>query len=266
MSEKLEGTVALITGGATGVGFALAQEAARRRIRIMIGDVNDADDAVAGLRQLGAEVFSLRADMTSPRDVDRLIEATIDRFGALNILCNNAGTGAAGKLVEVKPARARAILDLNVVGSLYIIRGAAPWLKKAADAGEPAFILNTGSEHALGVPPHVMPMSVYTVSKFATLGITETARRDFAGTGISVSMLAPGWVLTENIRHALDGNPAFAATVIPYAQEPDVVAKMAFDGMIEGRMIIITSEVTRAFAIERAKQLLSAVQDPLVQG
>ena len=266
MAEKLEGAVALITGGATGVGFALAREAARRGARIMIGDVNDADDAVAALRQLGAEAFSLRADMTSLEDVDRLIEASITRFGALNILCSNAGTGAAGKLDEVDDAHAKGIVDLNMLGALHVIRGAAPWLKKAADAGDPAFILNTGSEHSLGVPPHVMPMSVYTVSKFATLGITETARRDFAGTGISVSMLAPGWVLTENIRRAINGSPAFAATVLPYAQEPDVVARMAFDGMLEGRMIIITSKVTQAFAIEHAKQLLSAVRAPLIQG
>lgn len=264
MSRNLAGAVAIVTGGATGVGFALAREAARRHCRVMIGDKGDASVAVQALRELGAEAEFTQADMTSFADVEQLVRATVDRFGGVNILCNNAGTGVVGKLDEVEPEQASRVFELNVLGMCHAIRAAAPWLKKNGAAGAPAYILNTGSEHSLAVPPHVMPMSVYTVSKYATLGITDTARRDFEGCGISVSLLAPGWVLTENIRLALEANPAFAAAVMPFAQESDVVAKAAFDGMLGGLRIILTSPTSQAAAIEHAQHLLKAVQAPLI--
>lgn len=260
MSRNLKDAVVVVTGGATGIGQALAREAAERGARLMIADVDDASQTVEMLRELGATAEWMRADTSDYADVQRLAAATIERFGTVNVLCNNAGIAVLGGLPEVDPQAAKKLLDINVLGLFHGIRAFAPLLKQAAAEGGPAYILNTGSEHSLGVPPHVMPMSIYTVSKFAALGLTETARRDLEGTGIGVSLFTPGWVLTDKVRSFIAADPQFAAAIEPFAQEPGDVAKKAFDGLLDGALIIPTNSASRAFAMEHARTLMANVQ------
>ncbi|MBP0623176.1 SDR family NAD(P)-dependent oxidoreductase [Cupriavidus consociatus] len=260
MSRNLKDAVVVVTGGATGIGQALACEAAERGGRLMIADLDDASQTLELLRGKGATAEWVRTDTSDYADVQRLAAATIERFGMVNVLCNNAGIAALGGLQEVDPAAAKKVLDVNVLGLFNGIHVFAPLLKKAAEDGGPAYILNTGSEHSLGVPPHVAPMSIYTASKFAALGLTETARRDLEGAGIGVSLFAPGWVLTERVRGLIASNPQIAAAVEPFAQEPGEVARKAFDGLLEGALIIPTNPASRAFAMEHARSLMAGVQ------
>jgi len=260
MVKDLRNAVALVTGGAGGVGRALAQEAARRGMRVMLTDLADAGAVAAELREGGAEVDWARADMTVHDDVVRLAARTVERFGALNLLCNNAGVGAAGGLHETDPAEARKVLEVNVLGYFHAICAAAPALKAAAEAGGPAYILNTGSEHSLGVPPYVAPISIYTTSKYAVLGLTDTARRDLGPAGVEVSLLAPGWVLTETVRAYMAASPDFAAAVAPYGQEPSEVARLAFEGLLTGVHVIATNPASRAFALAQARALAADIE------
>ncbi|WP_157108028.1 SDR family NAD(P)-dependent oxidoreductase, partial [Nocardia amikacinitolerans] len=257
---KLEDAVVVVTGGATGIGLALVREAARRGARVMIVDVDDAGEAVAALRREGAIVESTIADVTDMADVRRALAETVDRFGGVNIVCNNAGTGVFGRLQEVEPEDAHRVLRLNVEGAYHVIHAFAPALQASAAAGRPAYLLNTGSEHSLGVPPFVEPLSIYTVSKYAVLGLTMTAHRDLGPAGIGVSMLAPGWTLTENVRGLIDADPKAAAVILPYAQEPAEVAARAFDGLLAGTRVIATNPHSRAFAMEHALDLMSDIQ------
>jgi NAD(P)-dependent dehydrogenase (short-subunit alcohol dehydrogenase family) len=260
MSQNLKDAVVVVTGGATGIGQALAREAAERGARLMIADVDDASQTVEMLRGLGATAEWVRADTSDYADVQRLAAAAIERFGTVNVLCNNAGIAVLGGLPDVDPQAAKKLLDINVLGLFHGIHAFAPLLKKAAADGGPAYILNTGSEHSLGVPPHVTPMSIYTASKFAALGLTETARRDLEGAGIGVSLFTPGWVLTEKVRSFITADPQFAAAVEPFAQEPAEVAKKAFDGLLDGALIIPTNPASRAFAMEHARTVMANVQ------
>lgn len=264
MQGTLEGAVALVTGGAGGLGGALAMEAARRGARVMVVDLVDGETTVARLRAEGAEADWTRADVTDPAAAAAAIAQTVSRFGGLNVLCNNVGIGAPGTLHETDPEVARQVLDVNVMGYFNPIHAAAPALLAAAAAGQPAYILNTGSEHSLGVPPHVMPLSVYTVSKYAVLGLSETARRDLGPRGVAVALLAPGWVLTETVRAGMAASPDFAAAVQPYGQDPESVAQMAFDGLLAGDEIIVTGAASKAFALERATRLVAAFQPQAV--
>lgn len=260
MATSLEDAVVLVTGGAGGVGGALAHEAARRGAKVMLADMADAEAAAAKLRDQGADADWTRADMRRYDEVKAMVDRTVERFGALNVLCNNAGTGVPGGLPETDPVQARNVLEVNVLGMFHAIHASAAALKAAAAAGQPAYILNTGSEHSLGVPPYVQPISVYTTSKYAALGLTDTARRDLAPAGVSVSLLAPGWVLTDAMRRNMAASPQFAEAVKPYGQEPAEVARLAFAGLLAGRQVIATNPASKAFALERIRALAADLE------
>ncbi|MFI6367644.1 SDR family NAD(P)-dependent oxidoreductase [Nocardia sp. NPDC050630] len=262
----LKDAVVVVTGGATGIGLALTREAVRRGARVMIVDVNDAGETVAALRQEGATVESTIADVTDVAAVRRAAAETVERFGGVNVVCNNAGTGVFGRLQEIAPEDASRVLRVNVEGAFHVIHAFASALQKSAAAGRPAYLLNTGSEHSLGVPPYVEPISIYTVSKYAVLGLTMTAHRDLGPAGIGVSLLAPGWTLTENVRGWVDADPEAAAAITPYAQEPAEVASMAFGGLLAGTRVIATNPHSRAFAMEHARNLMIDIQQlPVVE-
>jgi NAD(P)-dependent dehydrogenase (short-subunit alcohol dehydrogenase family) len=265
--KTLDNAVVVVTGGATGIGRALAIEAAARGAAVLIGDVQDAQSTVDAITAAGGRAEWCPCDMTVYPDVAALATYAVERFGGVNVLCNNAGRGVPGALHATDPAVARQVLDLNVLGLFHGIHAFTPHLQAAAAAGRPAFILNTGSEHSLGVPPHVGPMSVYTASKFAALGLTETAARDLAPLGIKVSLLTPGWVRTERVAALIGASAEAAARIEPYAQTSAEVAAKAFDGLAAGHLIIATNPASREFAMAHARQLMAEVQRlPLLAG
>jgi NAD(P)-dependent dehydrogenase (short-subunit alcohol dehydrogenase family) len=258
--KTLDNAVVVVTGGATGMGRALAIEAAGRGAAVVIGDVQDAQSTVDAIAASGGRAGWVNCDMTVYPDVARLAAYAVDRFGGVNVLCNNAGRGVPGALQATDPVAAQQVIELNVLGLFHGIHAFTPHLQAAASAGRPAFILNTGSEHSLGVPPHVGPMSVYTATKFAALGLTETAARDLAPLGIQVSLLAPGWVRTERVSALIGASPEAAARIEPYAQESAEVAAKAFDGLAAGHRVIATNPASREFAMAHARQLMAEVQ------
>jgi NAD(P)-dependent dehydrogenase (short-subunit alcohol dehydrogenase family) len=255
---NLQGTVAVVTGGRVGLGKALAIEAARRGSRVVIASRSDATATVDELRESGAEVDWFKTDVRDPDSWAALREFTLSRFGRVNVLINNAAGGSAsGSLESASVDGIREVIDTNILGYIYGVRAFAKDLRASAAAGEPAYVLNVGSEHSLGVPPHVTPLSPYTVSKQAGLAITEVTRRDLADTGIVVSLVAPGWVLTETVTGLTEKSEGFAEAVLPYAQESELVARVSFEGLLEGREVIVTNPKSVPFARERAEKLLA---------
>ena len=257
MSE-LKDAVVVITGGGTGVGRGLALEAAHRGAKVLIASISDAGDAVREVRAAGgvAEWFDVDvADYAAMQDLAKHARST---FGEVNVLVNNAIAGGGnGSLLEADPDKVRRVFEVNITGVFNGIRAFAEDLKASAAAGRPAYVLNVGSEHSLGVPPHVPAASAYTVSKYASLALTDVSRRDFAGTGVDVSLLAPGWVLTELVQKFVDQSADFAASVLPYAQTPREVARAAFDGLLQRRYIIVTNPQSVPFAREHAESILA---------
>jgi NAD(P)-dependent dehydrogenase (short-subunit alcohol dehydrogenase family) len=258
---SLRDSVVVVTGGATGIGLALAREAVRRDAHVMLLDISDLEAAVSELEALGGRVDAMITDVTDSDAVRRAAAHTLERFGEVNVVCNNAGLGVAGRLHETDPAEAARILRINVEGQFNVIHAFAPALLASAAAGAPSYLLNTGSEHSLGVPPYVPPISVYTVSKYAVLGLTMTAHRDLGPDGVGVSLLAPGWTRTENIQALIEADAQLAAVITPYAQEPGEVAVLAFDGLLAGTRVIATNPHTRAFAMEHARSLMIDIQN-----
>lgn len=253
------GGAAIITGAAEGLGRALAVEAVKRRMGVVLVDIRDCTESLSTVRSLGGEAEAVVADVSDPESMRGLADKVKLEMGGANLLINNAAAGeGGGKLFDADPDQVRQLLAVNVFGVFNGIHMFAPQLREAAAAGRFAHILNVGSEHSLGVPPHVPPVSAYTAAKYAVLGLTDTARRDFEGTGVGVSLLAPGWILTEKIKERARTSPLWAASIEPHAQSPELVAQIAFDGVEHGFPIIPTNPVSRGFVEDRATALRAA--------
>lgn len=260
----LDGALTVVTGGGTGLGRALALEAARRGSRILIAEMSDASDAVEELRGTGATAEWLETDVADYAAVRRLADYARATFGGVNVLINNAAGGAGmGSLEQADPEAAARTFQVNIIGYFNTIHAFGADLRSSATAGKPAHILNVGSEHSLGVPPHVAPASAYTISKYAELGVTDVARRDFAGSGVEISLLAPGWVRTEKVSAFMAESPEFAAQVEPYVQSTPQVAYAAFDGLLDRRYLIVTNPKSVPFATAHAEAVLAELKNPV---
>lgn len=255
--SDLNNTIAVVTGGRVGLGRALALEAARRGATIVIASQSDAASTVQEIETAGGHAEWVRTDVSQYVDLENLAQHVRNTYGRINLLVNNAGTGGeAGGLDTIDPNAAKRVFDVNITGVFNGIRAFAADLKAAATTGDPAYILNVGSEHSLGVPPHVAPMSAYTVSKYTTLAFTDTARRDFADTGVHVSLLAPGWILTELVAQITSQSPEAAAVILPLAQDNDLVARLGIDGLLRGDYITTTNPSTPPFATQHAQAVI----------
>jgi NAD(P)-dependent dehydrogenase (short-subunit alcohol dehydrogenase family) len=254
---ELRQAVTVVTGGGKGVGLGLALEAAARGSSVVVASTSDASGAVERLRAAGAEAEWFQVDVSDRARVVELAAFTRAKYGPVNILINNAAAAeSGGSLIDADPEGVRRAMDVNVLGYVWTIQAFADDLRSNAAVGAPAYILNVGSEHSLGVPPHVAPLSTYTVTKQAELAVTDVVRRDLEGSGVRVSLLAPGWVRTEQVGALIASSEEFAAAVTPYVQETSEVARIALDGLLTGHELIVTNPKSVAFAKERAHRIL----------
>lgn len=252
-----DNAVVVVTGGGTGVGQGLAYEASRRGARVVIASPRPADETVSHILDGGGQARWIECDVSSYDQVSALAEAVVSNFGGANMIVNNAaGSHSGARIFESDPEKVRHQFEINTLGVFNGIHAFFPHLKAAAERGELAHVLNVGSEHSFGVPPKVPPMSNYTVSKYTTLGFTDASRRDFEGTGVGVSLLAPSWVLTEGLADIMINGPEeIRRSAEGKHQTTEEVARLAFDGVADGKHIIATNpasaEFVRTFSQER---------------
>jgi NAD(P)-dependent dehydrogenase (short-subunit alcohol dehydrogenase family) len=215
MIEQPAGKVAVVTGGASGIGFALAQRFLAEQMAVVLADI-DADaliDAASRLRASGGEVLDVVVDVSDPGQVEGLAGASLERFGAVHLLCNNAGVATSGSVWDVPLSDWDWVLGVNLLGTVHGIRA---FLPRMLERGGPGHIVNTASMAGL-VPVQSSP--TYTVSKFGVVALSEVLYlqlRDLEA-GVGVSVVCPGWVrtrLAESQRHRPDsaGQPAGATT------------------------------------------------------
>ena len=186
--------VAVVTGAGSGIGRALAESAASRGMRVVGADVEQPklDETVAGIVARGGEAIGVRTDVSVPDDVEGLAEAAWSQYGAVNLLCNNAGVFSGGLMWERTLADWDWVLGVNLRGLVNAVRSFVPRLLAA---GTPAHIVNTASMGGLVTSAYSGP---YFTSKFAAVGLTECLAHDLRTTGapIGVSALVPSLVAT----------------------------------------------------------------------
>jgi NAD(P)-dependent dehydrogenase (short-subunit alcohol dehydrogenase family) len=191
--QDLKDKVIAITGGATGIGFALAKTLGQEGAKIIIGEPRKEklEDAVKILRDLGIEAYETFLDVTNLKSVEEFAEFTIKSFGHVDILINNAGiSGARGRIDKVDINEAKNVFDVNFFG---VWHGCAVFSKKMIERGTSAAIYNLGSENSLFI---AVPKSVaYVASKHAVFALSESLRNDLPDY-IHVGTIFPGYVDT----------------------------------------------------------------------
>jgi NAD(P)-dependent dehydrogenase (short-subunit alcohol dehydrogenase family) len=174
--RRFQDRVAVITGGASGLGRALAERFATEGVKVVLADIDEPALAAAAetLRARGATVVTQPTDVSDGRDVERLADAALDAFGAVHIVCNNAGVAPLGPVWENAEADWRWALGVNLWGVIHGVRVFTPILLRQGDEGH---IVNTASVAGLISPPG---MGIYNVTKHAVVALTETLHHDLA--------------------------------------------------------------------------------------
>ena len=201
--DDFEKRVAVITGGGGGIGAAMAEAFATRGARLVLADLHlDAAEAVADrVRARGAEAIAVRTDVTDRDSVRALAADTVARFGAVHIVCNNAGVAPFGEIATATHADWDFAMRVNFWGVVYGVEAFLPRLIEQRQGGH---IVNTASMAGL---VGMQWLGVYCASKFAVVGLTESLHREVQPHGIGVSVLCPMIVETNINENSVTRRP-----------------------------------------------------------
>jgi NAD(P)-dependent dehydrogenase (short-subunit alcohol dehydrogenase family) len=189
---RLDGKVAVVTGGASGIGRASAKALAAEGARVIVGDVAEerGESAAQEIRDAGGEATFVRADVTKMSDVEALVREAVDRWRRLDVMFNNVGVAIPGTAAEMDEDDFRRVLDVNLIGVWRGMHAAIPQMLRTGGGS----IINTSS-----VQGHVafLGWSGYAASKGGVDALTRQAAVEYAPKGIRINSIVPGTILTE---------------------------------------------------------------------
>lgn len=266
--------VAVITGAASGIGFALAERCAAERMRVVLADVEEAalERAAAQIRALGATAISMPCDVARAADVEALADLTFARFGGVHLLCNNAGVGGGTTVWESSRVDWEWVFGVNVFGVVNGLRAFVPRMLAQADQSH---IVNTGSIYGIVNAPG---SGIYKASKHAVVALSEVLYHELAAvtSKVRVSVLCPGFVATRisdsnrNRPEALRNDPAsvrplteaeqarnwMLAARIAAGTPPAAIADCVFDAVRAERFYILPHPEWKPLVRERMERIL----------
>lgn len=195
MFTSLHGRTAVVTGGSKGIGRGIAETFADAGVNVVISGRNqaDIDTAVADLAGRAGAVSGVAADVTSPEDCRRVVDAAVERHGGLDIVCANAGIFPSGRLEDLTPDDIEQVIGVNFKGTVYIVQAALSAL--AASGHGRVVITSSITGPVTGYPG----WSHYGASKAAQLGFLRTAAMELAPKKITVNAVLPGNIITEGL-------------------------------------------------------------------
>ncbi|SED53599.1 SDR family NAD(P)-dependent oxidoreductase [Streptomyces sp. TLI_105] len=257
-AEVFGGRTAVITGASSGIGAGLARHAAGLGMKLVLADIaaERLAEFAGELSATGAEITAVVTDVADPASVEALADTAYTRFGAVDLLVNNAGIMAMGYSWEIPAARWDAMLRVNIGGYVNGIRAFVP---RMLERGEKAWVVNVSSIGGMLPSPLMAP---YSVTKFGTLALTESLHYEMLmkGAPIQVSVVTPGSVKSEIFKVARPGETeppevaAFNEQLQDLADEhgltPEEHAARVFEMVAEGKY----------WAIPQPEQLFPALQ------
>jgi NAD(P)-dependent dehydrogenase (short-subunit alcohol dehydrogenase family) len=214
--RDLAGKTAFVTGGASGIGFALGAAFAQAGMKVMLADIETdvLAEAVKSLHDFGPNVRGVACDVADPVSVERAAKASYQAFGNVHVVCNNAGVAAAGGIDNISLDNWRWVLDVNLMGVLHGIRTFLPHIRAHGEGGH---IVNTasmaGMNSGLGFSP-------YVASKFAVVGMSEGLATQLKPFAIGVTVLCPGYVRTRIGESGRNRPQRYGATQTPDPASP----------------------------------------------
>jgi NAD(P)-dependent dehydrogenase (short-subunit alcohol dehydrogenase family) len=264
MLQELDGKVAVITGGGSGIGASLARACSEEGMRIVVADV-DGDRAEAIASELPHDTAAFKpVDVSDAGQVQELADFAFDTFGAVHLLCNNAGVSPVGRVLDYSDEDFRWLVGVNLFG---VANGLRSFVPRMIEQGE-GHIVNTGSGASFVSTPRLGP---YCATKHAIVGLSEALRYELEGTGIGVSVLVPAGVNTNiadsGARPSADPESTAAdfgvlvGALDPTSLEmiePDVVADVTIVGVKEGWDYIVMGPGQEVGVQRRYDEVLAA--------
>ncbi len=263
--KEFKDKVAVITGAVSGIGKALAEKAAQEGMKVVLADIEDKaiKRTIRKFKKLNSEVLAVKTDVSKREDIENLAKKTLDTYGKVDLLINNAGVAVPGVLQKLTPEDWEWILGVNVWG---VINGIQVFLPIMDKQDEESRIINTAS--ISGILPGRPGNAPYSATKSAIVAITESLYHElkFLDSKVKVSLLCPSFVKTriinsgrnrpENLKNetelTADGimnmipNPIFKEAATSYLKDlasgmpPEKVADDVFEGIKEDKFYIIT--------------------------
>jgi NAD(P)-dependent dehydrogenase (short-subunit alcohol dehydrogenase family) len=237
-ASEFAGKVAIVTGGGAGLGYAIARTFALSGARVVIAGrtLETLQRAAAAIeKEYGAPALAVAADVAEPKDCERIVSAAAERFGAVDILVNNAAYFVASPLIDVEAAEAARFFAVNAAGPLNGARAFANWAIERRRSGA---IVNVSSI-AAGRP--VPGLALYAASKAALESLTRSMAVEWAGKGLRVNAVAPGHVKTEGVLEDFRTGRLDEAAMFRHI--PD--GRIADGGDIAGAVLFLCGERAR---------------------
>lgn len=277
--ENVSGLVAVVTGGASGIGKGIAQRLAERGAQVVIADIEQ-DPLDAAAEEIGA--VGVRTDVSDAASVRALADQVVDRYGKVHLVFNNAGVAPESRLADMTLEDWKWILDVNLDGVIHGVHVFLPLLKQH---GEPAYLVNTSSMG--GFVADMPGLGAYATTKFAIMGLTEALAQELRreDSNVGAAVLAPGTVRSNiarslRTRPAGEANSAFVQNDISDDPElaklrwldPTEVGDVVLAALARGETHIVTHPewypmvAERAAAIEAAFRRGAAVREEKPDG
>ena len=271
---SLKDRIAVVTGGASGIGRALALLFAREGADVVVADLDEAGmaETVAGVVQAGRRGLAVKTDVSHLADVQALADRAFAELGAVHVVCNNAGVALWGGLESVSHQDWEWAMGVNLWG---VIHGVEAFVPRMVAQKQPGHVVNTASMAGLIAS---QGLGVYNTTKYAVVGLSETLQKDLRGHDIGVSVLCPMGVNTrirqsERNRPATLRNATAAREGAPAAREgtaveligrylpPEHVAERVLRAIYANRLYVITHEEGLTPLKRRFERMAQAIEE-----